>query len=146
MQIDQPSQQATELLQIKTKGPGFYQVTSKVTAFVNTTRINTGLLTLFCRHTSASLLITENADPDVLRDLDSAFARLVPENANYLHATEGADDMPAHIRTALTQTQISIPVIQSKPILGAWQGIFLYEHRHSPHDREIALHIIGQSF
>ena len=146
MEIDRPFQQVKERLQIRTKGRGFYQITSKAIAFVNKTKIDTGLLTLFCRHTSASLLITENADQNVLKDLEAAFARLAPENTNYLHSTEGADHMPAHIRAVLTQTQISIPVIQSKPTLAAWQGIFLYEHRRSPHGREIALHLIGQSF
>ena len=145
MQIDRPFSQGAQLLHLRSKGRGFYQITSNVIAFVNATKIDTGLLTLFCRHTSASLLITENADPDVLKDLEAALARLAPENARYLHSNEGADDMPAHIRTALTQTHISIPVIQSMPTLGAWQGIFLYEHRHFPHDREIAMHLMGQS-
>ena len=144
MQIDRPFQQATELLQVRTKGRGFYEITARAIAFINTTKIDMGLLTLFCRHTSASLLITENADPDVLKDLEAAFAQLAPENAGYLHDSEGSDDMPAHIRAALTQTQISIPVIKSMPTLGAWQGMFLYEHRYSPHVREIALHVIGQ--
>ncbi len=102
-----------------------------------------GLLTAFCRHTSASLLIQENADPTVLRDLEAVFARLAPENADYAHDTEGPDDMPAHIRAALTQTQLSIPVMGGALALGTWQGVYLVEHRRRPHRREIALHLIG---
>ena len=145
MQIDRPFQQATDRLQVRTKGRGLYPITSEAIAFVKTTQIDTGLLTLFCRHTSASLLITENADPDVLKDLESAFAHLAPENIDYLHSNEGTDDMPAHIRAALTQVQISIPIIESRPTLGTWQGIFLFEHRRSPYCREIILHLIGQT-
>lgn len=107
-------------------------------------RVREGLLTVFCRHTSASLLIQENADPTVLRDLEAFFARLAPEGADYAHDTEGADDMPAHIRVALTQTQLSIPLIGGALALGVWQGVFLFEHRRRPHRREIALHLIGE--
>lgn len=107
-------------------------------------RVREGLLTVFCRHTSASLLIQENADPTVLRDLEAVFARLAPEGAGYAHDTEGADDMPAHIRVALTQTQLSIPLIGGALALGVWQGVFLFEHRRRPHRREIALHLIGE--
>ena len=103
-----------------------------------------GLLTVFCRHTSASLLIQENADPSVLRDLENVFARLAPEGAGYAHDAEGPDDMPAHIRAALTQTQLSIPIIGGALALGTWQGVFLFEHRRRPHRREIALHMIGE--
>jgi secondary thiamine-phosphate synthase enzyme len=102
-----------------------------------------GLLTVFCRHTSASLLIQENADPSVLRDLEAVFARLAPEGAIYAHDAEGPDDMPAHIRAALTNTQLSIPLIGGALALGTWQGVFLFEHRRRPHRREIALHVIG---
>ncbi len=103
-----------------------------------------GLLTVFCRHTSASLLIQENADPSVLRDLEAFLARLAPEGADYAHHTEGPDDMPAHIRAAVTQTALSIPILSGALALGVWQGVYLIEHRRRPHQREIALHLIGE--
>ncbi len=103
-----------------------------------------GLLTMFCRHTSASLLIQENADPTVRADLQAFFERIAPEGSAYRHRTEGPDDMPAHLRTALTQTSLSIPVDEGRPLLGTWQGIYLFEHRARPHEREIVLHLIGQ--
>ena len=106
--------------------------------------IRTGLLTLFCRHTSASLLIQENAAPAARRDLEAYFARLAPEGADYEHDDEGRDDMPAHLRTALTATQLSIPVEHGDLALGAWQGIYLFEHRQHPQHRDIALHLIGE--
>jgi secondary thiamine-phosphate synthase enzyme len=107
--------------------------------------IATGLLTLFCRHTSASLLIQENADPDVQTDLEAFFAALAPEDADrYVHKIEGPDDMPAHIRTALTQTHLAIPVEDGRMALGTWQGIYLFEHRKAPHRREIVAHLIGE--
>jgi len=107
--------------------------------------IATGLLTIYCRHTSASLLIQENADPDVRADLEAFFSRLVTDGAAYFrHDAEGPDDMPAHIRTALTATQLSIPLQDGRPVLGTWQGIYLFEHRTAPHRRELVLHLIGE--
>ena len=103
-----------------------------------------GLLTIFCRHTSASLLIQENADPDVQTDLQRFFEAVAPEGAGYVHRDEGPDDMPAHIRAALTQTQLTIPVVEGRLVLGTWQGIYLFEHRRAPHRRSIALHVIGE--
>jgi secondary thiamine-phosphate synthase enzyme len=135
--------QATRILRIDTRGRGFYEITASVTEFVRGNRLSEGLLTVFCRHTSASLLITENADPTVLDDLETVFARLAPEGGGYVHDTEGPDDMPAHIRAALTQTHLSIPVIGGAPMLGTWQGVFLFEHRRRSHRREIALHLLG---
>lgn len=136
--------QATRTLEIKTGGRGFYEFTAAVTDFVRSQRMGEGLLTVFCRHTSASLLIQENADPSVLTDLETVFARLAPEGADYAHDMEGPDDMPAHIRAALTQTQLSIPVIDGSLALGTWQGVYLFEHRRRPHRREIALHVMGE--
>jgi len=136
-------QQATRRLRVDTGGRGFYEITASVVDFLRGARIETGLLTVFCRHTSASLLITENADPNVLRDLETFLARIAPEGAGYRHDDEGPDDMPAHIRAALTQTQLSIPVVAGAPALGTWQGVFLLEHRRSPHLREVVLHLIG---
>jgi len=108
-------------------------------------RIATGLLTLYCRHTSASLLIQENADPDVRRDLERYYEKLAPEGeGRYLHETEGPDDMPAHIRASLGQAQLSIPIAAGRMLLGTWQGLYLFEHRDAPHEREIALHLIGE--
>ncbi len=106
--------------------------------------IKTGLLTLFIQHTSASLLIQENADPDVLMDLEDAFARLAPRAAGYRHTTEGPDDMPSHIRAALTQTSLSVPVVEGAPVLGTWQAIYLFEHRDAPHHRTVLMHLIGE--
>jgi secondary thiamine-phosphate synthase enzyme len=135
--------QATRFLRVDTHGRDFYELTAPVVDFVRVNRVSEGLLTVFCRHTSASLLITENADPSVLDDLETVFARLAPENGGYVHNAEGPDDMPAHIRAALTQTHLSIPVIGGAPALGTWQGVFLFEHRKRPQRREIALHLIG---
>jgi secondary thiamine-phosphate synthase enzyme len=132
------------MLRIDTSGRGFYEVTENLRDFARGARMSQGLLTIFCRHTSASLLIQENADPTVLRDLEAVFERLAPEGADYAHDTEGADDMPAHIRAALTQTQLSVPVIGGALALGTWQGVYLFEHRRRPHRREIALHLIGE--
>ena len=128
---------------VPTRGPGFTDLTDRVRRFVRDAGIETGLLTVFIPHTSASLLIQENADPDVLRDLADAFARLAPRDADYRHTTEGPDDMPAHIRAALTQTSLSIPVMKRAPVLGTWQAIYLFEHRDAPHSRELMLHVIG---
>ncbi|MCX7900229.1 MAG: secondary thiamine-phosphate synthase enzyme YjbQ [Methylocystis sp.] len=136
--------QDSRLLRVSTSGRGFFEITGHLTDFVRAARMETGLLTVFCRHTSASLLITENADPTVLRDLETVFARLAPEDAAYAHDTEGQDDMPAHIRAALTQTTLSIPLIGGRLTLGTWQGAFLFEHRRRAHGREIALHLIGE--
>ena len=137
-------QQAIDTLSISTQGQGLYEFTGAVEKFVATADVATGLLTVFVRHTSASLLIQENADDDVKTDLDGFFARLVPEGMDWLvHTTEGPDDMPAHIKSALTQTSIGIPISAGLPVLGTWQGIYLYEHRSRPHRREVVLHLIG---
>lgn len=135
--------QASRIERVETRGRGFYEITAAVADFARAEGVEQGLLTAFCRHTSASLLIQENADPTVLRDLETVFSRLAPEGAHYLHDTEGPDDMPAHIRAALTQMQLSIPIIGGALALGTWQGVFLFEHRRRPHRREIALHLIG---
>jgi secondary thiamine-phosphate synthase enzyme len=136
--------QVQHQLSIATNGKGFVEITLPVKQWVAEQGIVTGLLTLYCRHTSASLLIQENADPDVQTDLESFFEDIAPETRPYVHNTEGADDMPAHIRTALTHTSLSIPIISSKLALGTWQGIYLFEHRRAPHQREVALHLIGE--
>ena len=137
--------QAGHELVIATPGRGIVEITSDVTAWVASQGISTGLLTVFVRHTSASLLIQENADPDVQGDLDRFLARLVPDgDPLFVHTAEGADDMPAHIRTALTQTSLSIPVAGGRLALGTWQGIYVYEHRLRPQRRRVALHLIGE--
>ena len=137
--------QANHKFSISTSGKGLYNITRKVQPWVTQQKIFTGLLTIFIPHTSASIVIQENADPDVLHDLTNFFQKLVPEsNTNYLHNTEGPDDMPAHIRSALTQNQISIPVNSGNPSLGTWQDIYLFEHRIQPHTRLINLHLIGE--
>jgi secondary thiamine-phosphate synthase enzyme len=137
--------QAHHRLSLPARGPGLHEVTREVAAWLAEQSVRDGLLTVFVRHTSASLLIQENADPDVQRDLESFFHRLVPEdNDLYRHTAEGPDDMPAHIKGALTQTQLSIPVSDGRLALGAWQGIYLFEHRRAPHRRELALHLIGE--
>lgn len=131
-------------LKIKTRGKSFERITYKVQEIVTYSGIQTGLCTIFLRHTSASLLIQENADPDVLKDMENFFAKLVPEDGkSYIHYTEGPDDMPAHIRTALTKTSEQIPIHQGKLLLGTWQGIYLWEHRQQGHSREIIVHITG---
>jgi len=132
-------------IEVETRGRGLYDFTGAVTDWVAAQEAGTGLLTLFLRHTSASLLIQENADPDVLHDLEDFFARLVPDDpALYRHATEGADDMPAHIRAALTQTQLSIPLAGGALLLGTWQGLYLYEHRTRGHRRTVVAHLMGE--
>jgi len=137
-------QQATHELSISTKGRGLYEFTGAVEGWLDGQAVDTGLLTLFIRHTSASLLIQENADRDVLKDLETHFARTVPdENGLYRHTAEGPDDMPAHIRAALTQTHLGIPVIGGRMSLGTWQGLYVFEHRTAPHARRVALHLIG---
>ena len=137
--------QALHELTIRTRGRGFYEFTNDVTAWVSQTGFKNGLVTLHLRHTSASLLIQENADPDVRRDLETFFARLVPDgDAMFVHTAEGDDDMPAHIRTALTAVNLSIPVSQGQLALGTWQGIYLWEHRKAAHSRRVAVHFVGE--
>lgn len=138
--------QSSTRLEIATRGPGLYEFTSEISRFVAGAGVREGLLTAFCRHTSASLLIQENADDDVKSDLLGFFRRLAPEGMDWIaHRTEGPDDMPAHIKSALTQTSIGIPVLDREPVLGTWQGIYLVEHRTRPHRRKIVLHIIGET-
>ncbi|WP_075215435.1 secondary thiamine-phosphate synthase enzyme YjbQ [Mongoliimonas terrestris] len=137
--------QAIHTLHVDTRGKGLVEITRPLLAFVAGQGIATGLLTAYCRHTSASLLIQENADPDVRTDLDTFFAAIAPEDpGRYIHADEGPDDMPAHIRAALTAVQVSIPVADGRPVLGTWQGLYLFEHRSRPHRREVVLHLIGE--
>jgi secondary thiamine-phosphate synthase enzyme len=135
--------QASDTFTLATSGEGLTEFTQAVRRFVTATGVRTGLLTLFCRHTSASLLVQENADPDVRADLLDFFRRIAPQAATYRHQSEGPDDMPAHLRAALTQVQLSIPVAEGAPVLGTWQGIYLFEHRAAPHRRQVAVHIIG---
>ena len=132
-------------LEVETRGKGLCEITRPVLDWVSGLEIETGMLTLYIRHTSASLTIQENADPDVLHDLETFFVRLVPENdPRYRHTMEGPDDMPAHIRSALTQTHLAIPLLDGAPALGTWQGIFLFEHRRRPHRRTVVLHASGE--
>jgi secondary thiamine-phosphate synthase enzyme len=131
-------------LTLRTRGQGLYEVTRDVAAIVAEARIATGLATVFCRHTSASLLVQENADPDVQRDLLAFFSRLVPEgDALFVHRAEGPDDMPAHVKAALTQTSLAIPVSAGRLALGIWQGVYLFEHRTAPHARSLLVHVVG---
>lgn len=133
------------VLEVKTKGPGLTPITREVEAFVARSRVSEGLVHLFIRHTSASLLIQENADPDVLRDLQAFLERLAPWGDKlYRHTTEGPDDMPAHVRAALTQTSLSIPIVSGKLALGTWQGIYVWEHRAHGHPRQLILQYIGE--
>jgi secondary thiamine-phosphate synthase enzyme len=136
--------QASGLIEVATVGQGLSDVTARVTAWVDGEAMKEGLLTVFCRHTSASLLIQENAAPAARADLEAYFARIAPESGVYRHDEEGPDDMPAHLRAALTQTQLSIPLTGGRLALGTWQGIYLFEHRRRPHRRSLALHLIGQ--
>jgi secondary thiamine-phosphate synthase enzyme len=137
--------QISTTLVVETRARGLAEFTRAVTAWVAQGGVQTGLLTLFVRHTSASLLVQENADPDVRGDLDRFFARLVPDgDPAYRHRDEGPDDMPAHIRAALTAVQLSIPVVDGRLALGTWQGIYLWEHRTHPHRREVAAHLLGE--
>jgi secondary thiamine-phosphate synthase enzyme len=137
--------QAHHILVIGTQRRGLVEITREVRAWLKSQSIVSGLATLFCTHTSASLLIQENAAPEVRSDLEAFFDRLAPENPSlYDHNDEGPDDMPAHLRAALTQVQLSIPIIDGELALGIWQGIYLFEHRHRPHERRIALHVIGE--
>jgi secondary thiamine-phosphate synthase enzyme len=137
--------QASSELEVSTKGQGLHEVTEAVVRWVAAQGMEEGLLTVFCRHTSASLLIQENAAPAARRDLEAYFARIAPEDAQaYEHDEEGPDDMPAHLRAALTQVQLSIPLIGGRLALGTWQGIYLFEHRRRPHRRTLALHLAGE--
>lgn len=132
------------IIKVQTTGKALHKVTSKVASIVADSGIQTGLCTLFLRHTSASLIIQENADPDVLADLSNFLAELVPEDDRYIHSTEGPDDMPAHIRTVLTHTSEQIPIAQGRLVLGTWQGIYIWEHRRHSHVRELFVHIMGE--
>lgn len=136
--------QSSTILPSRAPGRGLHEITEEVRAFVADSGIDEGLLTLFCRHTSASLLVQENAAPAARRDLEAYFARLAPDGGDYEHDEEGPDDMPAHLRSALTATQLSIPVRGGRLALGTWQGIFLFEHRRNAPEREIALHLVGE--
>ncbi len=136
--------QSMDTLTVKTRGTGLVEITPEVARVLAASRVLDGLVTVYCRHTSASLVIQENADPDVQRDLQAFFRRLVPEgDPLFVHTTEGPDDMPAHVKAALTQTSLSIPVSGGRMLLGTWQGIYLFEHRTQPHTREIVVHVIG---
>jgi secondary thiamine-phosphate synthase enzyme len=138
-------QQKTHQINVSTNGRKLYDITPEVLAWANASGMHTGLITLYIQHTSASLLINENYDHDVLVDMEAFFNRLIPDGDPLLiHTIEGPDDMPAHIRTALTQTHLSIPLVDGKVALGQWQGIFLYEHRHAPSRRRILLHLMGE--
>jgi secondary thiamine-phosphate synthase enzyme len=136
--------QFTHVLPIQTTRRGLVEITREIRNWVTAQQVTTGLLTVFCKHTSASLLINENAAREVRTDLEAFFEQIAPEDSSrYAHDDEGPDDMPAHLRTALTQVQLSIPVIDGQPALGTWQGIYLFEHRRRPHHREVALHLLG---
>jgi secondary thiamine-phosphate synthase enzyme len=135
--------QATNILTIDTTRQGLVDVTDPIARWTRDQRMTEGLLTVFCQHTSASLLIQENAAPEVRSDLEAYFDRIAPESREYEHDDEGPDDMPAHLRTALTQVQLSIPMIDGRLALGTWQGIYLFEHRRRPHRRTMALHLFG---
>ena len=136
--------QQRHLLRRQTNGPGFYDVTESIAAWLASIGAGEGAVTLFIRHTSASVTIQENADPDVLRDLSEALAILAPEERSYRHATEGPDDMPAHIKSMLTSVSLTVPVAAGEMMLGTWQGVYLIEHRARPHAREIVLQYIGE--
>lgn len=136
--------QAGTTIEVRTAGAGLTEVTDAIAEWVVGTGIETGLLTIFVQHTSASLLIQENAAPAARRDLENYFAAVAPESRDYEHDDEGPDDMPAHLRAALTDVSLSIPVANGRPALGTWQGIYLFEHRRAAHRRTIALHLIGE--
>ena len=135
--------QASHTVTVPTRGPGLYECTEAVADFVRQSKITDGLLTCFIRHTSASLLIQENADPDVQKDLQDFFAHLAKSGPRFRHTTEGPDDMPSHIRSALTQTSLGIPLHKGRLALGTWQGIYVFEHRAAPHRREVVLQLQG---
>ncbi len=137
--------QTQSRIEVQTSGQNLYEITHHVASFVAEAGIDTGQVTVFCRHTSSSLTIQENADPDVKTDLEGFFRRLVPENMKWLtHTLEGPDDMPAHIKSTLTDTSLAIPVANGAMVLGTWQGIYLFEHRSRPHLRQVVLHIFGE--
>jgi len=137
--------QAIHHLQIATHGRGLVEITAEVARWLEAQGTRQGLLTLFCRHTSASLLIQENADPDVRTDLEAFFEAVAPEApGHYVHGAEGPDDMPAHLRAALTGVQLAVPVEGGRMVLGTWQGLYLFEHRRAPHHRDVVLHLIGE--
>ena len=136
--------QSTHILDVRSMRRGLIEITDPICSWTYAQSFLTGLLTVFCRHTSASLLIQENAAPEVRADLEAFFERIAPEDpGRYAHADEGADDMPAHLRTALSQVQLTIPLVEGKLALGTWQGIYLFEHRRGQHNRQLALHLFG---
>src|SRR5690606_19551840 len=137
--------QHQQRIEVQTRGGGLYEISGQVRETLAESGLREGVLTAFCRHTSCSLLLQENADPDVRRDLTEFFRRIAPEGMDWIvHRTEGPDDMPAHIKTALTQSSISIPVGGGEPLLGTWQGLYLFEHRARPHRRSVVLHAVGE--
>jgi len=137
--------QGSHRIQVRTHGKGLYEITDRIASWLAGQQIAQGLLTVFVQHTSASLVIQENADPDVVRDLKEFFARVAPDAAAwYVHTIEGPDDMSAHIRSALTATTLSIPVVGGRMALGTWQGVYLFEHRSAPHTRTVVVHVIGE--
>lgn len=140
-----PLTQAMQTLAVETRGPGFTEITRDVARWLDAAGAGDGLVTLFIRHTSASLVIQENADPDVLVDLAAALERLAPRSGHYVHDTEGPDDMPAHIKSMLTGVSLAVPVTSGRMMLGTWQGIYVAEHRERPHSREVVVHFLGTS-
>lgn len=136
-------QQALDTLTFSTSGQGLYEITEEVAEWLRGSGLESGLLTLFCRHTSAGLMLTENASPAVWRDWQTWLAGAVPETGRYEHSAEGPDDMPAHIKTVLTGSSLQVPVSHGRMMLGTWQGVFLAEHRRAPHRRQVALHMMG---
>ena len=136
-------EQYIETISLATKGQGLYEITSKISEWLSKQKIKKGLLTIFLQHTSCSLIIQENADPDVKKDLKKFFDQIAPESNNYIHQSEGPDDMPAHIKSSLMQTHLSIPIENNQMVLGTWQGIYIFEHRNKSHNRKIKLHCIG---
>ena len=136
------TKQNIETIYVNTSGQGLYEITSKVSTWIKNKKIKNGLLTIFIQHTSCSLLIQENADPTVQEDLNEFFSEIAPEKKNYSHNTEGTDDMPAHIKSSITQVQLSIPIENNRMVLGTWQGIYVFEHRNKSHKRKIKLHCI----
>ena len=135
--------QYIETISLATKGQGLYEITSKISEWLSKQKIKKGLLTIFLQHTSCSLIIQENADPDVKKDLKKFFDQIAPESNNYIHQSEGPDDMPAHIKSSLMQTHLSIPIENNQMVLGTWQGVYIFEHRNKSHNRKIKLHCIG---